>query len=82
MWPRSEVPVCCHSSHLPPLSLLMTLLPGIQVSLSISTELLSLDSDERRPVQGLHRIRAPGMFGSKILHSALCASTGRMTLGF
>lgn len=52
MWPRSEVPVCCHSSHLPPLSLLMTLLPGIQVSLSISTELLSLDSDEMAPSAG------------------------------
>ena len=30
----------------------MTLLPGIQVSLSISTELLSLDSDKMAPSAG------------------------------
>ncbi|KAH0506617.1 Mitotic checkpoint protein BUB3 [Microtus ochrogaster] len=40
------------NSHLPPLSLLMTLLPGIQVFLSISTELLTLDSDEMVPSAG------------------------------
>lgn len=82
-WPRSEAPVCGHSSRLPPPSLPMILLPGIPASLSISTGLLSLDSDEMAPSAGSARNK--GFRDVWIQDPAAqhcCASTGRMSLGF